>query len=281
MYSNLEWDQKLISSLEFYYRNGDPDLFLKEAWGWAWALSRRKFRLDDDSCADIVLKLVHDVEHIMKVYQEGNYTNFPAFLTTYVKHLVLNQKKKNVIRAKMEIVTDDFYTDRFPKASTYDFTQDILEQAKEISLLVRETLDQLDPLASLVIKMKHRIRLNLKECRIFKQRLSWLGLGIRQYFDSDREEEIRSRIRKRNAEDQLKRLFQSLYHTESQNRTRWNGARKHWSDRHSGVPEEKSFRKIAYYLGMSQHSVRTLYYSTVTDFKKKERWRSMGWRAAA
>ncbi|TGK04741.1 RNA polymerase subunit sigma-70 [Leptospira semungkisensis] len=280
MYKNPDRDERLISSLEIYFRNGDSDLFLKEASGLAWTLSQKKYHLDDDSCAEIVLKLVHDVEHIMKVYQEGKYCNFPAFLTAYIKHLILNQRKKNVIRARMEIVTDEFYTDRFPRASDYDFTTDILNESDEISSMVRDALNRLDPLSSLIIKMKHRIPPNLREFRILSQRLKPLELNIKQYFRLDQEEETINRIKKRKAEDQLKKLFQSLHTSQPKDRSRWQGARQNWFHRHSTVPEEKSFRKIAYYLGMSQHKVRSSYYSTIANLKKN-RWEKVGWKEAA
>lgn len=273
-----EKDKRLISSVEFYFREGNPENFLKEAWIWAWALARGKYRLDEDSCSEIVLKLVLDAEEVLHLFKERGYSNFPAFFTTYTKNLILNQRRKEIRLYRSEIVSDGFERFYDPRS---EFTKEILSQTQETTRLVRNILSEMDPIASLILKLKHRIPLSLKESRLFYSKLKKKRLKLRDYFVKDIDEERRSWLRKKELNEKLSRLYQNMQIHHFENSERWKISRKQIREICGSVTEEKSFKKIGWYLGLSEHSVRKAYYFAISELRRKEDLKKIRFSEAA
>ncbi|MEI1278549.1 RNA polymerase subunit sigma-70 [Leptospira venezuelensis] len=262
-----EKDKRLISSVEFYFREGNSEQFLKEAWTWAWALARGRYHLDEDSCSEIVLKLVLDAEEVLHLYRERGYSNFPAFFTTYTKNLIWNQRRKEIRLNKNEILSDGFERFYDPRS---EFTKDILSERQKTSILIRKILSEMDPIASLILKLKHRIPLNLKDSRLFYSKLKKKKLKLRDYYGKDLEEERKSWIRKKELNEKLSRLYQNMQIHHFENSEKWKISRKQLLEVCGSVMEEKSFKKIGWYLGLSEHSVRKSYYFGISEIKRKE-----------
>ncbi|MGJ4747454.1 RNA polymerase subunit sigma-70 [Leptospira sp. SA-E8] len=273
-----EKDKRLISSVEFYFREGNSENFLKEAWIWAWGLARGRYNLDEDSCSEIVLKLVLDAEEVLHLFKERGYSNFPAFFTTYTKNLISNQRRKEIRLHRREIVSDGFERFYDPRS---EFTKEIVSQTREISLLVRNILSEMDPITSLILKLKHRVPLNLKESRFFYTKLKKKKLKLRDYYLKDIEEERKSWLRKKEFNEKLSRLYQNMQIHHFENLERWKISRKQILEICGSVTEEKSFKKIGWYLGLSEHSVRKHYYFAVSELKRKEDLKKLRFMEAA
>ncbi|PJZ25586.1 RNA polymerase subunit sigma-70 [Leptospira hartskeerlii] len=278
MTKNSEKDKRLISSVEFYFREGNSENFLKEAWLWAWALAKGKYGLDEDSCSEIVLKLVLDAEEVLHLFKERGYSNFPAFFTTYTKNLIWNQRRKEIRLNRSEILSDGFERFYDPRS---EFTKEILSQNREASLLVRNILSEMDPITSLILKLKHRIPLNLKESRLFCSKLKEKKLKLRDYYGKDAEEERKSWLRKKELNEKLSRLYQNMQIHRFENLERWKISRRQLLEVCGSVTEEKSFKKIGWYLGLSEHSVRKAYYFAVSELKRKEDLKKIRFAEAA
>ncbi|TGM89340.1 RNA polymerase subunit sigma-70 [Leptospira licerasiae] len=273
-----EKDKKLISSVEFYYREGNFENFLKEAWPWVWSLAKGKYRLDEDSCSEIVLKLVLDAEEVLHLFKKRGYSNFPAFFTTYTKNLIWNQRRKEIRLNRSEILSDGFERFYDPRS---EFTKDILNQTDETSLLVRNILSEIDPISSLILKLKHRIPLSLKESRLFHSKLRKKKLKLRDYYTKDIEEERKSWLRKKELSEKLSRLYQNMQIHRFENLERWKISRSQLLEISGSVTEGKSFKKIGWYLGLSEHSVRKAYYFAIFELKRKEDLRKIRFADAA
>ncbi|PJZ77300.1 RNA polymerase subunit sigma-70 [Leptospira neocaledonica] len=278
MEKNSEKDKKLISSVEFYFREGDSENFLKEAWIWAWALAKGRYNLDEDSCSEIVLKLVLDAEEILHLFKERGYSNFPAFFTTYTKNLIANQRRKEIRLHRSEILSDGFERFYDPRS---EFTKEILNQTRELPTLIQSLLSEMDPIVSLILKLKHRIPLNLKECRLFHSKLRKKKLKLRDYYVRDVEEEQRSWIRKKELNEKLSRLYQNMQIHHFENLERWKNSRKQILEVCGAVTEEKSFKKIGWYLSLSEHTVRKAYYFAISELKRKENLKKIRFAEAA
>ncbi|GBF38095.1 RNA polymerase subunit sigma-70 [Leptospira johnsonii] len=273
-----EKDKRLISSVEFYFREGNSENFLKEAWNWAWALARGRYNLDEDSCSEIVLKLVLDAEEVLHLFKERGYSNFPAFFTTYTKNLIANQRRKEIRLSRSEILSDGFERFYDPRS---EFTKEILSRTQEVSLLVRTILSEMDPIASLILKLKHRIPLSLKEFRLFYSKLKMKKLKLKDYYVKDIEEERKSWLRKKELNEKLSRLYQNMQIHRFENLERWKVSRRQILEVSGAVTKEKSFKKIGWYLGLSEHSVRKTYYFAVSELKRKEELKKIGFSEAA
>lgn len=273
-----EKDKRLISSVEFYFREGNSENFLKEAWNWAWALARKRYHLDEDSCSEIILKLVLDAEEVLDIFKRRGYSNFPAFFTTYTKNLIWNQRRKEIRLHRTEILSDGFERIYDPRS---EFTKEILSQTKEVSELVRNILSEIDPISSLILKLKHRIPLSLKESRLFHLKLKKKKLKLKDYYTKDMEEERKSWLRKKELNEKLSRLYQNMQIHHFENSERWKISRKQILDVSGAVTEGKSFKKIGWYLGLSEHSVRKSYYFAVSELKRKENLKKIGFAEAA
>lgn len=261
-----EKDKRLISSVEFYFREGNSENFLKEAWVWAWALAKGRYNLDEDSCSEIVLKLVLDAEEVLHLFKERGYSNFPAFFTTYTKNLIWNQRRKEIRLNRSEILSDGFERFYDPRS---EFTKEILSQTQETSLLIQNILSEMDPIVSLILKLKHRVPLNLKESRLFYSKLKKKKLKLGDYYSKDIEEERKSWLRKKELNEKLSRLYQSMQIHHFENLEKWKMSRKQILEVCGAVTEEKSFKKIGWYLGLSEHSVRKVYYFAISELKRK------------
>ncbi|WP_246048591.1 sigma-70 family RNA polymerase sigma factor [Leptospira sarikeiensis] len=271
-------DQRLISSVEFYYREGDVGEFLKEAWVWAWRLAMGRYGLDEDACAEVVLRLVLRAEEILKMYREREYSNFPAFFTSYAKKIIFNQRRREIRFDRSEILADRF--ERFYDPNS-DFTKEILNQHRENTYQIHDILSELEPLHSLIVKLKHRIPLELSELRILYLKLKEKNKSLRDYYLEDLEEERKIWKKQKILNDKLSRMYQNVWMDNFKKVEKWKVYRKNLRETSLSVSEEKSFRTISSYLGMSQYTVRRIYYSAITKLKQKAEIRVIGRLEAA
>ncbi|PJZ64482.1 hypothetical protein CH371_17035 [Leptospira wolffii] len=281
MLRNWEKDSRLSLSVEAYFRSGDTGEFLTEASEWIWSFGRFRFGLDEDDCAEIVLHFVKDAEHILKNFRDQGYRNFPAFFTSCIRNRSLNERRKKSRRSRSEFITDALYEERFKNPREIPFWKEILEERDRSLKLVRSALEELEPRVSLIVKMKHRISLDLREVRVLNRKLREIPISLREYYREDEDEITRRRLQRKRAVDRLGELYQILNNADFTNLDKWKDCRAGWMSRRSSVPEEKSFRKIAYYLGASEHTIRRYYYGAIVSFRKRMELKNIDLREAA
>lgn len=281
MLKDPEKDLRLIASAETYYRTGNIETFLQEGWEWVWNIGRYKFGMDDDSCADVVYRFVQDGERILERFREYGYRNFPAFLIVCIRNLFLNERKKVSRRREQDSKSGLLYEDQFRDPNEKNFADLVLREEDAVSFTIHTVLEKFDPKISLIVKMRHRIRFRLREIRILHSKLKEISLNLRTYVLQDEDEEKIQRLRKKEVADRLSEVYQVLNQPQLKNPDKWRTRRSSLVHRRNSLPDEKSFRKIGFYLSLSEHVVRRQYYAAISSIRTEREIRRIDFLDAA
>ncbi|EQA44180.1 hypothetical protein LEP1GSC050_2145 [Leptospira broomii serovar Hurstbridge str. 5399] len=275
----LNRDQKLNLSVQEYFKTGRKDAFLKEAWVWVREICIGRFQLDEDVSSEVTLHLIQNADRCLEIFRTGNYRNFPAYLTVFIKNLILNQRKKEISkerREKLIIISEERGYDE-----SASFERKIVLEEENIGVLVRKTLSELSPLACLIVKMKHKIRLNLRDIRLLRSRLKLIDMQFRTYLAEDEEEVRTHRLRRKAISDQLLVLFGRIHSVDRGAVNKWRQRKRDWLRKMDRINEEKSFRRISVYLSFSEHSVRRIYYDAIRTIRERSHWKEIGFSKVA
>ncbi|EPG76329.1 hypothetical protein LEP1GSC058_1180 [Leptospira fainei serovar Hurstbridge str. BUT 6] len=270
----LNRDQRLNLSVQEYFNTGRKDAFLKEAWVWVREICLGRFQLDEDASSEVTLHLIQNADRCLEIFQTRNYSNFPAYLTVFIKNLILNQRKKEISKGRREkliLISEERGYDEGD-----DFEGKIVLEEENVSALVRKTLSELSPIACLIVKMRHQIRLNLRDIRLLRSRLDLIDFELRTYLREDEEEIRTQRLRRKAISDQLLVLFGRIHSADQDEVTKWRQRKNDRLGKMDRISDEKSFRRISAYLSFSEHSVRRIYYDAIRTIRERGYWKEIG-----
>ncbi|EMO76971.1 hypothetical protein LEP1GSC127_3988 [Leptospira kirschneri str. 200801925] len=96
MEQKTELDRIFLNSYLTYKNLGDPKDLIEQAAFWIGRIAVRKYSLGEDERSEVLLKFIQKIEYFSKLYETKKFNNFSAFGIVFLKHLVLNQWKKEI-----------------------------------------------------------------------------------------------------------------------------------------------------------------------------------------
>ncbi|TGK10309.1 hypothetical protein EHO60_10790 [Leptospira fletcheri] len=263
----MDRDQRLTEAVATYFQTGEKKDFLNEAWIWTKHICMRRFGMDEDGSSEVMLRIVQSAERCLEIYRSREYGNFPAYFTVYVKNQILNQRKRESVSRKKERILMEV---KGSDIGTRETVSEMRTSEEEIlRILMRKALAELETLPCLVVKMRHRIPMNLRELKLLKGKLKRKSSGLRAYFMEEEEYERSQRLRRKAVTDQLQVFFGRTYFSESNRSEKWRKRKKIWADKMAHIGEEQSFRRIAVSLALSEHTVRKVYYDAIRTMRDR------------
>lgn len=96
MEQKTELDRIFLNSYLRYKNLGDSKKLIEQAAFWIGRIAVRKYSLGEDERSEVLLKFIQKIEYFSKLYETKKFDNFSAFAIVFLKHLVLNQWKKEI-----------------------------------------------------------------------------------------------------------------------------------------------------------------------------------------
>ncbi|PJZ68955.1 hypothetical protein [Leptospira perolatii] len=263
MHKYLGRDQELVRAAQEYFNSGNSELFIKEVWEWARDLAQKKYQMDEDSSSEVVLSLVQRADRCLDIFKEGKYNNLGAFLNVYIKHLIWNQRKKS---SQQKIL----YIDKFPEFGYVpEFESRIVEEDDRIILLIHDLLTELEMGYSIVVKLRHHIRMNLKELRYLYRIPGNSIQSIRTQFKKNELERQSVRIQRRKILDRIQSLNAKITGTNLLKIDSLKISKLEMGRKLERKNQDLSFRKVANLLRSNENAVRKVYFDAIRILKSK------------
>ncbi|EJO71445.1 hypothetical protein [Leptospira kirschneri] len=177
MEQKTELDRIFLNSYLTYKNLGDPKDLIEQAAFWIGRIAVRKYSLGEDERSEVLLKFIQKIEYFSKLYETKKFNNFSAFGIVFLKHLVLNQWKKEINSLKKNPIFLE--PDSLPGSVVYEPDYDCEPSPHKIFL--QEILQNLDPRGVLIFKLKHNLFLERKDILLLKSILASSGNSIRDF----------------------------------------------------------------------------------------------------
>ncbi|PJZ52023.1 hypothetical protein [Leptospira adleri] len=264
MNQKTDVDRILVNSYLEYKSNGKSDSLIAQAEFWVRRFATRKYVLDEDGRAEVILKFIQRIEIFSKIYETDGYRNFPAFAFAFWKHLVFNQWKKEKKLSQKEATFLD--PDRLEGAPCF-------EPDYEISIdpfrnFLRENLESPDRRGILIFKLKHNLYLERKEIHFLKSILLASGNSIPEFLKERKEKRFLSRNRELLLLEKLESSHQILFSKRKDAIFVSSRLKEKFKRKLLKSDSMYTFLEIGLWFGWSEHVVKRLYHQTMNSLRR-------------
>ncbi|RHX77850.1 sigma-70 family RNA polymerase sigma factor [Leptospira yasudae] len=191
MQDTTDLDRIFINSYLTYKNTGNTKALIEQAEFWIRRIAVHKYSLDEDGRSEVLLKFIQKIEYFSELYETRGFKNFPAYAIVFLKHLVLNQWKKEIRFRKREAVTFEAHDlpCRISDEPDYEMKTSIHR------IFLNETLRGFDPRGVLIFKLKHNLFLERQEILLLKSVLLASGNSVRDFLKERAEKRFEARRR--------------------------------------------------------------------------------------
>ncbi|RHX83129.1 sigma-70 family RNA polymerase sigma factor [Leptospira stimsonii] len=263
MNQKADIDRILINSYLEYKRTGKSDSLLKQAEFWIKRFATRKYTLDEDGRAEVILKFIQKIEIFSKIFETKGYRNFPAFAFVFWKHLVFNQWKKERILSQKEASFLD--PDRL-EGSPF-FEPDYELSIDPFRNFLRENLENLDRRGTLIFKLKHNLYLERNEILLLKSILLASGNSIPEFLRERKEKRFRTRNKELLLLEKLESSHQILFSKRKDASFVSSRLKEKFKRKLLRTDSIYTFLEIGIWFGWSEHVVKRLYHQTMNRLR--------------
>lgn len=265
MNQKTDVDRILVNSYLEYKRTGKSDSLLAQAEFWVRRFSTRKYVLDEDGRAEVILKFIQRIEIFSKIYETKGYRNFPAFAFVFWKHLVFNQWKKEKKLSQKEATFLD--PDRLEGAPCFE--PDYENSIDPFRNFLRENLENLDRRGILIFKLKHNLYLEKKEIHFLRSILLASGNSIPEFLKERKEKRFLSRNKELLLLEKLESSHQILFSKRKDATFVSSKLKEKFKRKLLKSDSIYTFLEIGDWFGWREHVVKRLYHQTMNSLRRR------------
>ncbi|MCP5493733.1 MAG: hypothetical protein H7A23_04195 [Leptospiraceae bacterium] len=153
-------DNTLVQSTRVYFESGIVDEFIKIGGMWIMENARLRYKLDEDDVSDLFIIFHGRAQRCLEIFKAGGYSNFPAFLNVYNKHLVFNFFKTHKIKRNEHYIClwDEGKRLKLDTEEEFELLDITLEMLSELAVLNR-----------LVVCLKHNVKFSESDFYVLAQ----------------------------------------------------------------------------------------------------------------
>ncbi|AOP34680.1 hypothetical protein A0128_12945 [Leptospira tipperaryensis] len=264
MNQKTDIDRILVNSYLEYKKTGKPDVLLNQAEFWIRRFATRKYLLDEDGRAEVLLKFIQRIETFSKIYEIKGYRNFPAFAFVFWKHLVFNQWKKEKRLSKKEATFLD--PDRLEGSVVFEPDYEASIDTDRIYL--RQALENGDRRGILIFKLKHNLYLERNEILLLKSILLVSGKSIPEFLKERKEKRFRSRNRELILLEKLESSHQILFTKRKDANFISSRLKEKYKRKLLKTDTIYTHLEIAFWFGWSENVIKRLYHQTMHSLRR-------------
>nr|EMN19672.1 hypothetical protein LEP1GSC063_2729 [Leptospira santarosai serovar Arenal str. MAVJ 401] len=263
MQQKTELDRIFINSYLEYKNLGDSKALVEQAYFWICRIAVRKYSLSEDGRSEVLLKFIQKVEYFSELYETRGFENFSAYAIVFLKHLVLNQWKKEIQSSKTEPLFLE--PDGLPGSIVYE--PDYNAELSPDRIFLREILQTLDPRGALILKLKHNLFLERKDILLLKSILSASGNSIRDFLKERMEKRFAVRSRELAVLEKMEVSHQILFSKRENAASFSSKAKQKLRKKLLRVEVIYTYDEISRWFGWNHSVIKRLYLQTMNSLK--------------
>lgn len=264
MQKNSEQDRIFINSYLEYKNSGNKEALIEQAEFWIGRIAVRKFSLSEDGKNETLIRFIQKIEYFSEIYEKGKYTNFPAYAIVFLKHLVLNQWKKEIQNRKSEpgFLEPDGLT------GPVFYPHETETKTATHRIFLNEILKNFDPRGVLILKLKHNLFLERREILLLKSILSASGNSIRDFLKQRMEKRYASRKRDLDLLERMEISHQILFSQRKNAYDRSTRSKAKLKQKLLRVETIYTYDEISFWFSWNSSLIKKLYLQTVNSLKQ-------------
>ncbi|TGM07223.1 sigma-70 family RNA polymerase sigma factor [Leptospira barantonii] len=263
MQNNSEQDRIFINSYLEYKHSGNSEALIEQAAFWIRRIAVRKFSLSEDGKNDVLVRFIQKIEYFSEIYEKGKYENFPAFAIKFLKHLVLNQWKKEIQNRKREpgfLEPDSLIGPVF-------HSSEMETETAAHRIFLNDILKNFDPRGVLILKLKHNLFLERWEILLLKSILSVSGNSIRDFLKERMEKRYSSRKRELDLLERMEVSHQILFSERKNARDRSSRSKSKLKRKLLRLETIYTYEEISFWFSWKSSLIKKLYLQTMNSLK--------------
>ncbi len=151
-------DHDLKQTVAHFKKTKDIGNFRSAAGLWIMENARIRYNLEDDELSELFLTFYEKADKCLDFFLRKDYTDLPAFLSVYTKHLVLN-----IFRARRQVYTEE-YLQLWQEDTVNKNTEELFHQSYNSK--VQDCLKDVSSMGRIILSLRFNIPLGENDLRI-------------------------------------------------------------------------------------------------------------------
>ncbi|WP_078129238.1 hypothetical protein [Leptospira alexanderi] len=267
MQQKTDLDRIFINSYLEYKNFGNSKALIEQAYFWIRRIAVRKFSLSEDGRNEVLLKFIQKMEYFSELYETRGFKNFSAYAIVFLKHLILNQWKKEIQSLK----TEPFFLepDGLPGSVVYE--PDYRTEISQDRIFLREILRTFDPRGVLILKLKHNLFLERKEILLLKSILSVSGNSVQDFLKERMEKRFIARSQELALLERMEASHQILFSKRENAASFSSKAKQKLRKKLLRVEMIYTYDEISRWFGWKHSVIKRLYLQTMNSLKNSRK----------
>ncbi|EQA63956.1 hypothetical protein [Leptospira alexanderi] len=267
MQQKTDLDRIFINSYLEYKNFGNSKALIEQAHFWIRRIAVRKCSLSEDGRNEVLLKFIQKIEYFSELYETRGFKNFSAYAIVFLKHLILNQWKKEIQSLK----TEPFFLepDGLPGSVVYE--PDYRTEIPQDRIFLREILRTFDPRGVLILKLKHNLFLERKEILLLKSILSVSGNSVQDFLKERMEKRFIARSQELALLERMEVSHQILFSKRENAASFSSKAKQKLRKKLLRVEMIYTYDEISRWFGWKHSVIKRLYLQTMNSLKNSRK----------
>lgn len=254
-------DHDLIQTISHFHETKEIEKFRTAAGLWIMENARIRYSLAEDELSEIFLRFYEKADKCLDYFIRKNYTDLPAYLSVYTKHLV-----QNIFRSRRQAYTEE-YLQLWQEERVNKDTEELIHHSSTSRM--QDWLKEISLMGRIIISLRYNLPLGEEELRILYKCLRKQNKQIKT-FHEEYEEKIRiCRERRESLLLNLNNCNRKIYNSLDVYPILAKKRKKKILNKLLNTHIVYSIKEVSDLLSLSRHQTGRLYRSSLEIIKEK------------
>lgn len=254
-------DHDLYLALKHFREAKEIDTFRSKAGLWIMENARIRYNLEDDELSELFISFYEKAHKCLDFFIRKEYTDLPAYLSVYTKHLVLN-----IFRARRLGYTDE-YLQLWQEERVNKDTEELIHQSSDSK--IRDCMKDVSSMGRIILSLRFNLKLSQDDLKILYTCLKKQNKPVATFHKEYEEKILICKERRENLILILNNCNRKIYNSLEIYPLKAKRRKKKILDKLLNTHVVYSIKELSELLSLSRHQTGRLYRSSLEKIKQK------------
>ncbi len=254
-------DHDLKKAVSHFQQTQEIDKFRSSAGLWIMENARIRYKLDDDELSELFLTFYEKAYKCIDFYIRKEYTDLPAYLSVYTKHLVLN-----IFRTRRQVYTEE-YLQLWQEERVNKDTEELIHYSSDRK--IQHCLQDISSMGRIILSLRFNLPLGEDDLKILYKCLKKQNKLTRVFHQEYEEKVSQCKERRENLLLNLNNCNRKIYNSLDVYPLHAKKRKKKILHKLLNTHIVYSIKEMSELLSLSRHQTGRLYRSSLEIIKEK------------
>ena len=254
-------DQDLYKAFKHFQDTKEIDKFRSKAGLWIMENARIRYNLEDDELSELFISFYEKAHKCLDFYIRKDYTDLPAYLSVYTKHLVLN-----VFRMRREVYTEE-YLQLWQEEKINKDTEELIHQSSNSR--IRDCMKDVSSMGRIILSLRFNLNLSEDDLKILYKCLKKQNKPVAIFHKEYEEKILHCKERRESLLLTLNNCNRKIYNSIEVYPLKAKKRKKKILEKLINTHIVYSIKELSELLSLSRHQTGRLYRNSLEKIKER------------